>query len=131
MGQKLIREMIAIVIGGGIGSVLRFILSRWIQDRTQTAFFPWGILSVNLIGCLLIGILFGIFVENMNTGPIFRAGIFIGLLGGFTTFSSFSLDAISLLYSGAYGAATLYIIISVFLGILATVLGLSLVKIIF
>lgn len=129
MRSKLLQEIIAIAVGGGVGSVLRFLVSSWIQGRTRTEFFPWGILMVNLIGCLLIGILFGIIVERFNTDPVWRSCIFLGLLGGFTTFSSFTLDTVTLLNSGAYGVATIYILMSVMVGILATMLGLGIVRI--
>ena len=130
MGNKLIREIIAIAIGGALGSVLRFALSSWVQERTKTEYFPWGILAVNIIGCLLMGILFGILIERFNVGPILRAGLFLGVLGGFTTFSSFSMDTITLFYAGAYGIAAIYILCSVGACILATALGLSLMRII-
>jgi CrcB protein len=125
---KLVYEIIAVLIGGALGSICRFALSRWIQGLTQNQFFPWGIFCVNLLGSFLMGVLFGILVEQLNPGPILRAGIFIGILGGFTTFSSFSMDTITLLYSGAYGVAAIYVIMSVGLCILATALGLSLVR---
>lgn len=128
--NKLIREIIAIALGGAVGAVLRFVLSYWIQARTEASFFPWGVLTVNILGCLLMGILFGVLVEHFNCGPVLRAGIFIGILGGFTTFSSFSIDCITLLFSGAYSMAALYILLSVAGCILATALGLSLVRII-
>lgn len=127
---KLIQEIIVIAAGGALGAVLRFALSYWIQARTQTSYFPWGILTVNLAGCLLMGILFGVLVEHFHCGSLLRAGLFIGILGGFTTFSSFSIDTVTLLYSGAYTAAAIYILASTGGGILATALGLSLVRII-
>lgn len=127
---KLIQEILVIAGGGALGSVCRFLLSSWIQERTHTEYFPWGITAVNLLGCLIIGILFGIFIERFHTGPLLRSGLFIGVLGGFTTFSSFSMDFITLFYSGAYGAAVLYVLLSVAGGIIATGAGLSLVRII-
>lgn len=130
MNFNLLKEILAAGIGGGIGSILRFLLSFWVQEKVKNEFFPWGIFSVNLLGCLAIGILFGIFVERFNVGPILRTGIFIGVLGGFTTFSSFSMDTINLLYYGAYGTALIYISITVVGCILATAAGLSLVRVI-
>lgn len=127
---KLIQEILAIAGGGALGSVLRFLLSSWIQERTQTEYFPWGITAVNLLGCLMMGILFGILIERFNVGPLLRSGIFIGVLGGFTTFSSFSMDFITLFYSGAYSTAALYVLLSVAGGIIAAAAGLSLVRII-
>jgi fluoride exporter len=121
------QELVSIAIGGAIGSVLRFLLSSWIQGRVQNRFFPWGILTVNLIGCFCIGILYGILIEHFKIGAIIRSGIFIGLLGGFTTFSSFSIDVVQLFSSDSYGSAFSYIFASVVLGIAATFLGLKLV----
>ena len=128
MDNKIVREIIAIAVGGAFGSVLRFGVSRWVQGRTATLYFPWGIFAVNIIGCFLIGICFGLAVERFNAGPILRSGLFIGILGGFTTFSSFTMDSVSLYYSGAYGTAAIYILASVAGGILATALGLYLVR---
>ena len=125
---RLFRESIAVLIGGGIGSLCRFAFSFWVQERTQTEYFPWGIFAVNVLGCFAIGILYGLLVTRFNAGYIVRAGVFIGLLGGFTTFSSFSLDTMHLLHSGAYGVATLYVLSSVGSCIAATALGLMLYR---
>ncbi len=129
MWGRWIKEIIAIALGGALGSVLRFILSSWIQGRTKAVFFPWGIFIVNMIGCGLIGILFGVWSGRMYSGYILRSALFIGLLGGFTTFSSFTLDSMKIFQTGANGTALLYILSSVIIGILATVLGYHLVKI--
>ncbi len=130
MNSTLLKEIIGIAVGGSIGSLLRFGLSSWVQERTKTEYFPWGILSVNLIGCFLMGILFGILVERFDISAFWRAGIFLGLLGGFTTFSSFSIDALTLFQSGAFGAMTIYILLSLVGCILATAFGLTLARII-
>lgn len=129
MWGRWIKEIIAIALGGALGSVLRFLLSSWIQSRTKAVFFPWGIFIVNVVGCWLIGILFGIWAGRMYSGVILRSGLLIGLLGGFTTFSSFTLDSMKIFQSGSYGIALLYILASVIVGILATVLGFSMIKI--
>ena len=117
------REVIAVLLGGGIGALLRFLLSRVINEALPKN-FPWGILFVNIIGCLLIGFLAAILVGKVTMSPFWRAGIFIGFLGGFTTFSSFSLDTISLLQTQAYGAATANIVASLVFSLLATAVGL-------
>lgn len=130
MDKTLVSEILAIMIGGGIGSLLRFAFSSGIQKFTKNQFFPWGVLSVNLLGCLLIGLLFGIIVERFQAGPVVRAGVFIGLLGGFTTFSSFSLDVVTLCHAGSYWAALGYIAFSVGAGIAATALGLSMTRLV-
>ncbi len=128
--NTLIWQIIAVLLGGAIGALCRFGLSYWVQEQTKTEFFPWGILSVNIIGCLLMGIFFGIMVERFDVGPIIRAGVFVGILGGFTTLSSFSMDTITLIYAGEYFAALTYIILSIGAGVFATALGLAIVRII-
>jgi CrcB protein len=118
-------QLIIIGIGGAAGAILRFITSKSVQTWVGGS-FPFGILAVNLIGSFAIGILATLFIERSSLDPIWRAGILIGLLGGFTTFSSFSLDTINLLRNGAVMQATLYIFSSVFLCLLAAWLGILL-----
>lgn len=123
----LMEEVIAVLIGGAIGALLRFLLSRWINEILPKN-FPWGILIVNILGCLIIGLLSGLLVGRYALSAFWRAGIFIGILGGFTTFSSFSLDSVNLYYSGEYVAATTNIIASLLLSLLATIVGLAIAK---
>lgn len=119
----LVREMIAVLIGGAIGSVSRFLLSSFINEILPKN-FPWGILFVNIIGSLAIGILSGALVGRFALSAAWRAGIFIGFLGGFTTFSSFSLDTVSLMQTQAYGTATINVVASLFFSLAATAVGL-------
>lgn len=123
----LLEEIIAVLIGGAIGSLLRFVISRWINEIMPKN-FPWGILFVNILGCLLIGLLAGLLMGRDILNPFWRTGIFIGLLGGFTTFSSFSLDSINLLQSGAYLSATTNIVASLIFSLVATMIGLVIAK---
>lgn len=123
-------EIIAVAVGGAVGSTLRFLISRLVQGLSTKSYFPWGILTVNLVGSLLIGILFGILIEKFSSSVFIRSLVFLGLLGGFTTFSSFTMDVITLFDSGANGLAILYIFASVGLGILATWIGLQIIRII-
>ena len=90
--KLLAKEIVAVALGGGVGSVLRFALSRWVQSWVPGRAFPWGMFVCNVLGCLLVGLLAGILIHRMSVGPLWRAGILIGVLGGFTSFSSFSLD---------------------------------------
>ncbi|EKD77722.1 MAG: Camphor resistance CrcB protein [uncultured bacterium] len=76
-----------------------------------------------MLGCLLIGVLFGLFEAKLLLNPLWRTGLMIGLLGGFTTFSSFSIDTIHLLQTGEYVAGIANVIISVVACLMATVLG--------
>jgi CrcB protein len=118
-----------IAIGGGLGSVLRF----WLQGRVQVAFpglFPTGTLAVNLIGSALIGFLGGCFgPASPAAGPAqLRLLLMVGILGGFTTFSSFSLENLYLLRSGEGRLAAIYLLASNVLGVALAFGGFALAK---
>ena len=85
--------------------------------------FPYGTLVVNVLGCLLMGILFVLLSERLTLGPVWRAGLLIGLLGGFTTFSAFSMETVTLIEEGALLKASLNVLLSVFTCLAATWLG--------
>jgi len=123
----LAEEIIAVLIGGALGALLRFFLSRGINELMPKN-FPWGILFVNVLGCLVIGLLSGLLVGRFELNAFWRAGIFIGVLGGFTTFSSFSLDTITLMQSGSFMTAATNIGASLLFSLVATALGLLLAK---
>lgn len=112
--------------GSFIGGVLRYLLSRFIQTGISSA-FPYGTLWVNLIGCLFIGIVFG-WAEKTNMPEEWKLFLATGLLGGFTTFSAFSLETVNLFRNGQLWHAAIYITASLLLGLLATFAGLSLVR---
>lgn len=115
-----------IFIGAGIGGVLRY----WISYSIYHLFgrqFPSGTLVVNVSGCLLIGFLFVLLLDRfVGAGPQLRSLLLVGLLGGYTTFSSFSFETISLMENGMWLSAILNIVLSVFLCLAATWLGLLL-----
>lgn len=115
----MLQQLFVIALAGAIGCVLRFVLSQQIQQSFARG-FPLGILTVNVLGCLMMGFLATLFLERFTLSPHWRAAILVGFLGGFTTFSSFSIDTINLLELGAYGKALLYIVLSVVLCLLAT-----------
>jgi CrcB protein len=114
--------LLAVAIGGAFGSVLRFAAAQKITQATGNS-FPYGILFVNVVGCFAIGILSILLLDRFSLSPAWRAGILIGFLGGFTTFSSFSLDTFNLFEQGAYLAATLNILLNTGLCVIATFLG--------
>ena len=116
-------ELLSVAIGGALGSVSRFGLSRWVQTLPSLQNFPWGILLCNVLGCFLIGVFYGVFEHKLTLGPVWRAGIMIGFLGGFTTFSSFSLDTLHLLQSyGAFSALS-NVFLNLVVCLLATAVG--------
>ncbi len=117
-----------VFLGGGLGSLARFGLSSGIQTlarKTALHHFPVGILTCNLLGCFLIGCLFGYFTQKTTPPWVFPL-VATGFLGGFTTFSTFAKDTHSLWSSGLTHFAVAKIILSVVLGVLAVVLGLRL-----
>ena len=93
-------SVIYVAIGGALGSVSRYLLGSWTQTFSKSIDFPYGTLAVNLIGCFVIGFLSQLAEARGAFTPESRAFIFIGILGGFTTFSSFGNDTINLLRGG-------------------------------
>lgn len=114
------------MLGGAIGSGLRFGVSTWVQHALPHS-FPFGILSVNVIGSFLIGFCWSM-AEAFHFSAQTRAFLFTGLFGGFTTFSSFALDTSSLLRHGEPKLAILNILVSNALGLIAVFAGLALGK---
>ena len=110
----MIRELFAVGLGGAAGSIVRYMLSVWLLGGHTLLGFPAGTFTVNAAGSLLIGIL----LETTNSAA---AGWL--LIGGFTTFSTFSADAVRLLRAGDYGPATAYIALSVAVCIAFAALG--------
>lgn len=94
--------LLAIGIGGALGSIGRFLVSVWVQERYATR-FPWATLMVNMSGSFLIGIAFGLADDGRYSGDVL-AFLATGLLGGFTTFSTFSVENLKLLEDGRTGA---------------------------
>ena len=96
------------MIGGAVGSALRFGVSEWLNPTLGSG-IPWGTLAVNVTGCLFIGWVSSLLAVSHEA---LRLGIVIGVLGGFTTFSSFGLEAIRLFQADQYSAAAVYILLS-------------------
>ena len=115
-------QVLAIAAGGAAGSVLRFWMSNWVHTFAGRS-FPYGTLAVNVLGCLLMGILFVFFLERLSDNTVLRAGVLIGVLGGFTTFSTFSIETLNLMEHGAYLKAATNAVLSVVLCLSATWVG--------
>jgi len=116
------KDLFVIGLGGALGSICRYLVQVW-ADRYVTTSFPAGTLLVNLTGCLLIGLLYGLFTRNGGMGLEWRLFLITGICGGFTTFSSFSYESLSLIREGQYLYFFLYVLGSVILGLLATTMG--------
>lgn len=118
--------VLAVGVGGGIGALARFYMAAAVQPAG--ALFNWGIFVVNITGGLLMGIIVEASALKLNLPPDLRTFLTVGILGGYTTFSTFSLDSALLLQKGEYALAAAYMIGSVVLSILALFAGLWLVR---
>ena len=116
----MLKTITLVGIGGAIGSILRYLASIGIQSRFSSA-FPYGTMFVNISGCFLIGVIYALAVRN-NINPEWRIFLATGICGGYTTFSAFSYESLYLLRGGEILYAGIYIAVSIFLGLLATLL---------
>ncbi|MEJ2106389.1 MAG: fluoride efflux transporter CrcB [Acidiferrobacteraceae bacterium] len=117
-------QILAIAAGGAIGAVLRFWASNGVYALLGRN-FPYGTMAVNILGSLLMGVLFILMVERMDVSAAWRAVLLIGFLGAFTTFSTFSIETLNLIEEGALLSAGLNMILSVVLCILAAWIGVN------
>jgi CrcB protein len=121
------KQLLLVGLGGFAGSVARYRLGGWLLHLTAQERFPWSTFAVNVAGCLLAGLLAGLAEKHALFGPDARLLLFTGLLGGFTTFSAFGLDALFLLRRGDLATALLYAGGSVVVGLAAAWIGWKLV----
>lgn len=116
-------QLLLVGIGGFVGSVLRYWVSGMVQGRFQPSSFPYGTLTVNVIGCFIIGVLY----QLGETRAIFTAEtrllVFVGFLGGFTTFSTFGNETVNLMRLETFGIAAVNIAAHIILGLGAVWLG--------
>jgi CrcB protein len=119
-----VRTLVLIGTGGFIGSILRYLLSGYVQQLSKGSQFPFGTLAVNLVGCALVGFLAELIGHRIGTSET-RTFLIIGLLGGFTTFSAFGLETMGLLRNGAMWLALGNIVSHTILGLIAVWLGYS------
>jgi len=115
-------QILSIAVGGAIGAVLRYLGSTAVYAWLGRG-FPYGTLFVNVLGSLIMGVLAILLIERMTTGPELRALLLIGLLGSFTTFSTFSIETLNLIEQGGLIKAGLNILLSVMLCLAAAWVG--------
>jgi len=115
-------KVLLIGLGGGLGSILRY-LTQELSVRILPVTFPFGTFFVNVIGCFVIGLLFALTEKFAGFSAEWRLFLITGVCGGYTTFSTFSLESFSLVKEGNYAYFLVYVLASVVVGILATVAG--------
>ena len=117
----MIKNIVLVFLGGGLGSALRYGLSSWLNQ-----FYPWaaGTFSANILGSLLIGLLMGWFIKWPHFEAYLRLLLAIGFCGGFTTFSALALEQVNMIKNGATMHALVYMASTLILGVAAVFLGL-------
>jgi CrcB protein len=120
-------QILLVAIGGAIGSVARYLTGQ-LTFRLFGPNFPWGTLTVNVIGSLAIGIFAELIARKFSATPELRLLLITGFLGGFTTFSAFSLDVAVLIERGSTLSAFIYLIASMLISLLAVFAGLAIVR---
>ena len=121
-------EFVWVAAGGALGSVLRYGAALFMLRFVAVGGFPWATLLVNITGSFLIGIFTGLFAASLTAPTGARLFMIIGVLGGFTTFSAFSIDSLLLLQKGEWVAAGAYILGSVLISLAAAAFGLWITK---
>jgi CrcB protein len=119
------KAVLLVALGGAIGSVARYKLSGLVLHHTVDWRFPAGTFAVNVLGCLVAGVLAGLAEKHDMLSPDARVLLFTGLLGGFTTFSAFGLETMHLIKRGDVAVAAANVVLSVVAGLLALWLGLA------
>jgi CrcB protein len=124
----MFKDILFVGIGGGIGSIMRFLTSRFMARLVAAEWLFLGTLAANLIGCFLIGILSGWMLSHIPDNQSFRLLFIVGFCGGYTTFSTFAFENYRLIEMNQWGILLLYLPASVVLGIIAVWLGMKIVS---
>ncbi|HUX94105.1 MAG TPA: fluoride efflux transporter CrcB [Bacteroidales bacterium] len=124
----MIKTLFLVGTGGFLGSISRYVVSKFMQSIFTTA-FPYGTFAVNIAGCFLIGFIFGISEKSSVITSEWKLFLAVGFCGGFTTFSTFANENLALLRDGEFFFFFLYTGLSVFLGLAATFLGVLITRI--
>lgn len=122
------KDILFVGIGGGIGSIFRFIASRFVVRYVPVEWLFTGTLAVNITGCFLIGILSGWILAHQPENQTFRLLLIVGFCGGYTTFSTFAFENLRLIETNQWGLFTFYTLASVIVGLLAVWGGIKLVN---
>jgi CrcB protein len=122
----MIKDIILVGIGSGIGGIYRYLISLAMNHGVNG--FPWGTFTVNVAGCLMIGILWGATSRIQSISPALLLFLMVGFCGGFTTFSTFMNENLLLGRDGAMLSAVLYTLLSLALGMIAVMIGYQIVK---
>jgi len=123
----MVQQLAAVAIGGAAGAVMRWLMAGAVQRWTGTA-FPWGTFAVNALGSFLLGFLFVWLIERSTASELVRLALTVGMLGAFTTFSTYSLESIRLLQEGALGMAAANVMGQVVICLVLTWLGIQLAR---
>jgi fluoride exporter len=116
-------EIVSVGAGGAIGAILRYVVSGWVQQLAPLGAFPVGTLAVNFLGCTVLGTLGGLAESRYVLGSGARLFVFLGILGGFTTFSTFAYETVALAREGEILKGVLNVVLSVLLCLAGAWLG--------
>ena len=116
-------QLLWVGVGGFLGSVCRFVVSGFFNRLSPVLAFPTGTLAVNILGCFLIGLLYGLAESRNILGTDTRIFLFIGVLGGFTTYSTFGFESLALLKDGEFFKTSANVLLHVIVGLLAVWIG--------
>ncbi len=122
----MLKEIIAVFIGGGIGSILRFLVNK-IEIISENN-FPYSTFISNFLGCFILGLVLGYFIKSENPNSVLFVFLTVGLCGGFTTFSSFSYENLQLLQNGEILTFLIYLLGSLIVGIISVYIGMLIFK---
>lgn len=121
------QSILAVALGGAIGSVIRYLMNNGVMKLAGTT-FPLGIMSINILGGFVMGCLIAFFAEQAQASQTMRSFLMVGVLGGFTTFSTFSADTVLLWQRGEVMQAVFYAAGSVIISIIALLAGMMIVR---
>ena len=121
--MQRMRTVLAVALAGAVGALARWGIGAWFGQRFPS--FPWGTMVINVSGSFILGVMFAVLVERNIGSPVLRVALMTGLMGAYTTFSTFSLETFRLFEDGATGSALANIGFSVVLGLLGVWLGIT------